>query len=261
MRIEGHNGLLASEFRHRAELRRGHAPCRGAESTDHANGPARAIPSLEIDHETGPRSCSSVCRRSPRGIRAVRARTGRRQGQSDADAHAGAHESPGNHHRDGRRRVLQVRAGPWAARITRCVRRSVPTAACRSPFLATTASSTSRRRRRCRAMPGDAQNARLRPFAEQKVTISGKVFAAGGANAIQITRGASPAKSMNESPWRAPPRSARSLRPTSRGLEPIGRRVILPSRARYRRLAEAACLCTCSIPPMMLPLRSFSLRC
>ena len=36
------------------------------------------------------------------------------------------------------------------------------------------------------AMPGDAQNSRLRPFAEQKVTISGKVFAAGGANAIQI---------------------------------------------------------------------------
>ena len=111
------------------------------------------------------------------------------------------------------------------------------------------------------AMPGDAQNARLRLFAEQKVTISGKVFAAGGVNVIQITRGASPAKSMNEWPWRAPPRSARSLRPTSRGFEPIGRRVILPSRARYRRLAEAACLCTCSIPPMMLPLRSFSLRC
>lgn len=36
------------------------------------------------------------------------------------------------------------------------------------------------------AMPGDAQNARLKPFAEQKVKASGKVFAAGGANAIQI---------------------------------------------------------------------------
>ena len=36
------------------------------------------------------------------------------------------------------------------------------------------------------AMPGDAQNARLKPFAEQKVKITGKVFAAGGANAIQI---------------------------------------------------------------------------
>ena len=36
------------------------------------------------------------------------------------------------------------------------------------------------------AMPGDAQNARLKPFAEQKVKITGKVFAAGGANAIEI---------------------------------------------------------------------------
>ena len=36
------------------------------------------------------------------------------------------------------------------------------------------------------SMPGDAQNGRLKPFAEQKVKISGKVFAAGGANAIQI---------------------------------------------------------------------------
>ena len=36
------------------------------------------------------------------------------------------------------------------------------------------------------AMPGDAQNSRLKPFAEQKVKVSGKVFAAGGANAIQI---------------------------------------------------------------------------
>ena len=35
-------------------------------------------------------------------------------------------------------------------------------------------------------MPGDAQNSRLKPFAEQKVKVSGKVFAAGGANAIQI---------------------------------------------------------------------------
>lgn len=36
------------------------------------------------------------------------------------------------------------------------------------------------------AMPGDAQNNRLKAFAEQKVKVSGKVFAAGGANAIQI---------------------------------------------------------------------------
>lgn len=36
------------------------------------------------------------------------------------------------------------------------------------------------------AMPGDAQNSRLRPFAEQQVRVSGKVFAAAGANAIEI---------------------------------------------------------------------------
>jgi hypothetical protein len=36
------------------------------------------------------------------------------------------------------------------------------------------------------AMPGDAQNNRLRQFAEEKVRISGKSFAAGGAQAIQI---------------------------------------------------------------------------
>jgi len=36
------------------------------------------------------------------------------------------------------------------------------------------------------AMPGDGQNARLKPFAEQRVTVSGKVFEAGGAKAIQI---------------------------------------------------------------------------
>lgn len=36
------------------------------------------------------------------------------------------------------------------------------------------------------SMPGDAQNSRLRPFAEQHVRVSGKVFAAGGANAIEI---------------------------------------------------------------------------
>ena len=35
-------------------------------------------------------------------------------------------------------------------------------------------------------MPGEGQNGRLKPFSEQKVTVSGKVFAAGGANAIQI---------------------------------------------------------------------------
>lgn len=36
------------------------------------------------------------------------------------------------------------------------------------------------------AMPGDPQNGRLKEFAEQKVTVKGKVFAAGGAQAIQI---------------------------------------------------------------------------
>jgi hypothetical protein len=35
-------------------------------------------------------------------------------------------------------------------------------------------------------MPGDGQNARLKPFAEQRVTVSGKVFEAAGAKAIQI---------------------------------------------------------------------------
>lgn len=38
------------------------------------------------------------------------------------------------------------------------------------------------------AMPGDAQNARLKPFAEQKVRVTGKVFSAGGASAIQIEK-------------------------------------------------------------------------
>ncbi len=36
------------------------------------------------------------------------------------------------------------------------------------------------------AMPGEPQNIRLKEFAEQKVTVKGKVFAAGGAQAIQI---------------------------------------------------------------------------
>jgi hypothetical protein len=35
-------------------------------------------------------------------------------------------------------------------------------------------------------MPGESQNALLKDFAEQEVTVSGTVFAAGGANAIQI---------------------------------------------------------------------------
>ncbi|MGH7629022.1 MAG: hypothetical protein ACREOF_06465, partial [Gemmatimonadales bacterium] len=35
-------------------------------------------------------------------------------------------------------------------------------------------------------MPGESQNDRLREFAEQRVTVSGKVFDAAGANAIQI---------------------------------------------------------------------------
>ena len=36
------------------------------------------------------------------------------------------------------------------------------------------------------AMPGDGQNERLKEFAEQQVTVTGTVFPAGGANAIQI---------------------------------------------------------------------------
>jgi hypothetical protein len=36
------------------------------------------------------------------------------------------------------------------------------------------------------SMPGDGQNARLKPFAEQRVTVSGKVFDAAGSQAIQI---------------------------------------------------------------------------
>ncbi len=36
------------------------------------------------------------------------------------------------------------------------------------------------------SMPGDSQNPRLKEFAEQRVTVSGKVFEAGGAKAIQI---------------------------------------------------------------------------
>jgi len=37
------------------------------------------------------------------------------------------------------------------------------------------------------SMPGDGQNGRLKEFAEERVTVSGKVFDAGGAHAIQIT--------------------------------------------------------------------------
>ncbi len=36
------------------------------------------------------------------------------------------------------------------------------------------------------AMPGEGQNGKLRAFAEQRVTVKGKVFEAGGAKAIQI---------------------------------------------------------------------------
>jgi hypothetical protein len=36
-------------------------------------------------------------------------------------------------------------------------------------------------------MPGEGQNARLKPFAEQVVTVKGKAFNAGGAMAIQIS--------------------------------------------------------------------------
>ncbi len=35
-------------------------------------------------------------------------------------------------------------------------------------------------------MPGDAQNSRLKEFAEEQVTVSGTVFPAGGANVIWI---------------------------------------------------------------------------
>lgn len=35
-------------------------------------------------------------------------------------------------------------------------------------------------------MPGDGQNARLKEFAEQRVTVKGKAFAAGGARALEI---------------------------------------------------------------------------
>lgn len=37
-------------------------------------------------------------------------------------------------------------------------------------------------------MPGDAQNGRLKEFAEEKVTVTGKVFTAGGASAIEIDK-------------------------------------------------------------------------
>ena len=37
------------------------------------------------------------------------------------------------------------------------------------------------------AMPGDPQNGQLKAFAEKRVKISGKAFAAGGAQAIQIS--------------------------------------------------------------------------
>lgn len=36
------------------------------------------------------------------------------------------------------------------------------------------------------AMPGDSQNERLKEFAEQRVTVTGKAFKAGGARAINI---------------------------------------------------------------------------
>jgi hypothetical protein len=38
------------------------------------------------------------------------------------------------------------------------------------------------------AMPGEPQNARLKEFAETRVTVTGKVFNAGGASAIEIDR-------------------------------------------------------------------------
>jgi hypothetical protein len=36
------------------------------------------------------------------------------------------------------------------------------------------------------AMPGDGQNGRLKEFAEQRVTVKGKAFSAGGASALEI---------------------------------------------------------------------------
>lgn len=36
------------------------------------------------------------------------------------------------------------------------------------------------------SMPGEGSNQQLKPYAEQQVTVTGKVFEAGGANAIQI---------------------------------------------------------------------------
>ncbi len=38
------------------------------------------------------------------------------------------------------------------------------------------------------AMPGEAQNSRLKAYAETRVTVSGKVFKAGGASAIEIDK-------------------------------------------------------------------------
>jgi hypothetical protein len=38
------------------------------------------------------------------------------------------------------------------------------------------------------AMPGEPQNARLKPFAETRVTATGKVFTAAGASAIEIDK-------------------------------------------------------------------------
>ncbi|HLG04803.1 MAG TPA: hypothetical protein VI383_01510 [Gemmatimonadales bacterium] len=38
------------------------------------------------------------------------------------------------------------------------------------------------------SMPGEAQNARLKEFAESRVTVTGKVFTAAGASAIQIEK-------------------------------------------------------------------------
>ena len=35
-------------------------------------------------------------------------------------------------------------------------------------------------------MPGDGQTGRLKEFAEQRVTVKGKAFKAGGARALQI---------------------------------------------------------------------------
>src|SRR5260370_37523108 len=53
------------------------------------------------------------------------------------------------------------------------------------------------------AMPGDGQNGRLKEFAEQQVTVTGTVFPARGANAIQIASIERKSRPTGP-PWRFP---------------------------------------------------------